>query len=165
VATPAALPLSPDTDIRPMRTLWLLAAGHAVNHAQAALLPLVYLAVIAEFRVGVDTIAFLAALANFTSGMAQLSYAATTRYVSRRILLAVGSLVFGGGMAAQAVANGFPAFAAANVISRVGGSPQHPVGNALLAEQFPPHRRGFAISVHIAGGNVGTVAIPLVGLC
>ena len=36
-------------------------------------------------------------------------------------------------------------------------------GNGLLAEQFPVHRRGFAISTHIAGGNVGTVAVPLVG--
>ena len=37
-----------------------------------------------------------------------------------------------------------------NVVSRVGGSPQHPVGNGLLAEQFPEERRGFAISAHIS---------------
>jgi MFS family permease len=37
------------------------------------------------------------------------------------------------------------------------------VGNALLAEQFPPRRRGFAISAHISGGNVGTLAVPLIG--
>jgi MFS family permease len=46
---------------------------------------------------------------------------------------------------------------------RVGGAPQHPVGNGLLAEQFPPSRRGFAISAHISGGNVGTVTVPLLG--
>jgi MFS family permease len=66
-------------------------------------------------------------------------------------------------MAAQALAPGFAAFALANIVSRIGGSPQHPVGNGLLAEQFPVHRRGFAISAHIAGGNVGTVAVPLIG--
>ncbi len=161
---PAVASVASATDVRPMRTLWLLTAAHAVNHAQAAVLPLVYLAIITEFRVGVETIAFLAAFANFSSGMAQLSYAALTRYVSRRSLLALGGVVFGGGMAAQALAPGFGAFALANVVSRIGGSPQHPVGNGLLAEQFPPERRGFAISAHIAGGNVGTVAIPLVGL-
>jgi MFS family permease len=37
------------------------------------------------------------------------------------------------------------------------------VGNGLLAEQFPPARRGFAISAHIAGGNVGTVVVALIG--
>ena len=36
-------------------------------------------------------------------------------------------------------------------------------GNGLLAEQFPPERRGFAISAHISGGNVGTVVAALAG--
>jgi AAHS family 3-hydroxyphenylpropionic acid transporter len=58
----------------------------------------------------------------------------------------------------------FPAFAAVNVASRIGGSPQHPVGNGLLAEQFPTERRGFAISAHIAGGNVGTVVVAVIGV-
>ena len=52
---------------------------------------------------------------------------------------------------------------AAISVSRVGASPQHPVGNALLSDTFPPERRGFAISTHIAGGNVGTVLVPFVG--
>ncbi len=150
-------------DVRPLRTLWLLSAAHAVNHAQAALLPLVYLAIIPEFNVSVAAIAFLAAAGNLTSGFFQLSYAALTRAVSRRVILSVGGVLFGGGMAVQAAAPGFVPFAAANLISRVGSSPQHPVGNALIAEQFPPHRQGFAISAHIAGGNVGTVFVPLLG--
>lgn len=150
-------------DIRPNRTLWLLSAAHAVNHAQAALLPLVYLAIIPEFNVSVAAIAFLAAAGNVTSGLIQFTYAGITRLVSRRLILAAGGVIFGGGMAAQAVAPGFAAFSVANVLSRLGGSPQHPVGNGLLAEQFPVHRRGFAIAAHIAGGNVGTVAVPLVG--
>ena len=53
----------------------------------------------------------------------------------------------------------FPPFAVANLVSRIGGAPQHPVGNALLAEQFPPNRLGSAIAVHVAGGNVGTVVV------
>ena len=150
-------------DVRPNRTLWLLSAAHAVNHAQAALLPLVYLAIIPEFRASVAAIAFLAAVGNIASGLVQFAYAWITRFVSRRVILAAGGLVFGGGMAAQALAPGFASFALANIASRIGGSPQHPVGNALLSEQFPANRRGFAISAHIAGGNVGTVVVPLLG--
>src|SRR5918993_1363410 len=152
-----------DTDIRPMRTLWLLSAAHAVNHAQAALLPLVYLAIIPEFGVSAAAIALLAAVGNISSGLVQLAYAGLTRLFSRRGILAAGGLLFGGGMAAQALAPGFGLFSVANVLSRVGASPQHPVGNGLLAEQFPSHRQGFAISAHIAGGNVGTVVVPLLG--
>jgi MFS family permease len=150
-------------EIHPNRTLWLLSIAHAVNHAQAVLLPLVYVRIIIEFGVTSDTIALLAAAGSFASGAMQLSYAKLTRMISRRKLLAAGGVLFGGGFAAQAIAPTFGSFAAVNVVSRVGGSPQHPVGNALLAEQFPESRRGFAISAHISGGNVGTVVVAAVG--
>jgi MFS family permease len=147
-----------------MRSLWLLATAHAVNHAQAVILPLIYLQIIDEWGVSVPTIAILAATGAFASGMAQLGYASLTRRISRRKILGAGGILFGGGFIAQAAATSFPMFAVTNVVSRVGGSPQHPVGNGLLAEQFPPVRRGFAISAHIAGGNVGTVIIALIGV-
>jgi MFS family permease len=150
-------------DIRPNRTLWLLSLAHLVNHAQAVLLPLVYVRIIAEFGVDPYAIALLAAAGSFASGAVQLSYAKLTRMISRRKLLAAGGVLFGGGFAAQAWAPTFPTFAAVNVVSRIGGSPQHPVGNGLLAEQFPEHRRGFAISAHISGGNVGTVVVAVTG--
>ena len=149
--------------INPNATLWLLSIAHAVNHAQAVLLPLVYIRIIAEFGVSADTIALLAALGSFASGAVQLSYAKLTRMISRRKILGAGGILFGGGFAAQALAPGFASFAVLNVVSRVGGSPQHPVGNGLLAEQFPEERRGFAISAHISGGNVGTVIVAIVG--
>jgi len=149
--------------INPTTTLWLLSIAHAVNHAQAVLLPLVYIRIIAEFGVSADTIALLAAFGSFASGAVQLSYAKLTRMISRRKILGAGGILFGGGFAAQALAQTFGSFAVLNVVSRVGGSPQHPVGNGLLAEQFPEERRGFAISAHISGGNVGTVIVAIVG--
>ncbi len=149
--------------IRPMRSLWLLSIAHAVNHAQAVILPLIYLQITKDYDVGVQTIAFLAAFGSFASGAVQLSYASLTRRISRRRLLGAGGLLFGGGFVAQAFASTFAFFSVANVLSRIGGSPQHPVGNGLLAEQFPPERRGFAISAHIAGGNVGTVIVAIIG--
>jgi len=83
--------------------------------------------------------------------------------VSRPRLLSAGGLLFGGGFAAMALATNFLTFTIPNIVARIGTSPQHPVGNALLAEQFPPERRGFAISAHIAGGNVGTVVVAVIG--
>jgi len=150
--------------IYPMRSLGLLSIAHSVNHAQAVLLPLIFLKIIDEFGVGVEAVAFLAATGSFLSGAVQLSFAALTRVVSRRRLLGLGGILFGGGFAAQALANGFAMFAIPNILSRIGGAPQHPVGNGLLAEQFPPERRGFAIAAHIAGGNVGTVVVALIGV-
>ena len=154
----------PPIQIHPMRSLGLLSVAHAINHAQAVVLPLIFLKIIDEYGVGVETIAFLAAIGAFTSGMVQLSYAGLTRVVSRRRLLGYGGILFGGGFVLQAFATSFATFAIPNIASRIGGSPQHPVGNGLLAEQFPAERRGFAISAHIAGGNVGTVVVALIGV-
>jgi MFS family permease len=150
-------------EVHPNRSLTLLSVAHALNHAQSVLLPLIFLAIIDEFGVGVEAIAFLAAIGAFASGMAQLSYAELTRRVSRRRLLGIGGILFGGGFAAQGLAWSYASFAIPNLVSRIGASPQHPVGNGLLTEQFPPSRRGFAISAHIAGGNIGTVAVALIG--
>lgn len=150
-------------DVRPGRSLGLLSIAHAVNHAFAVLLPLIFLAIIDEFGVTVQAVAFLAAAGSMSAGLVQLSYAELTRRVSRRRLLGLGGMLFGGGFAAMALASNFATFAVANIVARIGSSPQHPVGNGLLAEQFPPERRGFAISAHIAGGNVGTVVIAVVG--
>jgi FSR family fosmidomycin resistance protein-like MFS transporter len=150
--------------ISPNRSLWLLTVAHAINHAQAALLPLVYLQIITDFNVTVTDIAYLVAVGSFLSGSIQLAFSWLTRHFTRRALLVWGNVVFGGFMALQGLATSYLPFSVANILSRIGAAQQHPVGNGLLAEQFPPHRRGFAISVHIAGGNLGTVAVPLVGL-
>lgn len=150
--------------VQPLRSLGLLSVGHAVIHAQAVLLPLIFLEIIDEFDVGVDDIAFLAAIGSFLAGAVQLSYAGLTRVVSRRRLLGFGGLLFGGGTALQALAVNLPTFALPNILARIGSSPQHPVGNGLLAEQFPANRRGFAISAHIAGGNIGTVVVAVIGV-
>ncbi len=109
--------------IRPMRTLGFLSVAHAVNHAQAVLLPLIFLEIIDEFGVGVEAVAFLAAAGAFLSGAVQLSYAGLTRFVSRRRLLGLGGILFGGGFAAQALAGGFATFAL----------PEHPVEDRRIA--------------------------------
>ena len=149
-------------DVRPGVTLGLLSVLHSIIHAQGAFYPLVFLAVIDDFKVTPDAIAFLAAVGAIVTGGIQLGFGAATRRFSRRALLAAGGLLLGLATAAQALASTFAPFAIANVVSRLGGAPQHPVGNALLAEQFPEKRLGFAISAHVAGGNVGTLIAGVV---
>ena len=145
--------------VRPRLSLGLLSVQHALIHGQAALYPLVYLAVIDELGVTAATIVILSTVGSIASGLLQYAFGAITRHIGRPTLLGGGGLVVGAGTAAQAITSGFGLFAVANVVSRVGGAPQHPVGNALLADQFPARRIGTAIAVHVSGGNVGTVVV------
>lgn len=163
VATPAPSPAPPPIDERPGVTLILLSIQHALIHAQTALMPLVFIKIISQFGIGVDSIGLLVAVGNIVSGIIQLAFGGLTRILSRRALLGSGGLLFGSGMTLLAATSSWTPFAIVQVAARLGGTPQHTVGNALLAEQYRPERRSFAISVHIALGNLGTVAVPLVG--
>ncbi len=145
--------------IRPRLTLGLLSVQHALIHGQSALYPLVYLAIIDEFGVTPATVVILSTIGGLASGLLQYAFGALVRYFGRPLMPGTGGLIMGVSTALQAVAPGFGGFAALNVVSRVGGAPQHPVGNALLAEQWPASRIGTAIAVHVAGGNIGTVIL------
>lgn len=148
---------------RPGPTLALLSTAHAVIHALSALLPLVYAIVVVEFGLSERDIGVFIAVTTVVGGTMQLAYGFLTRIVARPMLLAGGQLVFGGALLLGGLAQSIGHLLGAVSLSRIGASPQHPVGNALLADTFPPERRGFAISVHIAGGNVGTILVPFIG--
>jgi MFS family permease len=147
----------------PGLTLALLASGHAAIHAVSALLPLVYAIVIVEFGLDERDIGTFIAITTAVGGTMQLAYGVLTRYVARPMLLAGGQLVFGAGLLVGGLSQSIGHLLGAISVTRIGASPQHPVGNALLSDAFPEERRGFAISAHIAGGNVGTVLVPFVG--
>jgi MFS family permease len=161
VRTPSSL--DPSSPARARLTLALLSIAHAVIHAQSALLPLVYPIVIVEFGLGERDIGTFIAVTTAVGGTMQLAYGFLTRYISRPALLAGGQLIFGTGLLIGGLSQSIGQLLGSISLARIGSSPQHPVGNALLSDLFPPERRGFAISTHIAGGNVGTIAVPFVG--
>jgi MFS family permease len=148
---------------RPNLTLGLLALAHSLIHMQSALMPLVYIAVIDQFGLDAATIGVFIAVTTTVAGLMQLSYGFLTRYVARPALIGVGQIVFGVSLMLAGLATTIGQLLAAISGARVGASPQHPVGNGILSDAFPEERRGFAISTHIAGGNVGTILVPFLG--
>jgi MFS family permease len=147
----------------PRLTLVLVATAHAVIHALSALMPLVYAIVIVDFGLTERDIGTFIAVTTAVGGTMQLAYGFLTRYVARPALLAGGQLVFGIGLLIGGMSHTMGQLLGSISLTRIGASPQHPVGNALLADIYPADRRGFAISTHIAGGNVGTILVPFVG--
>ena len=148
---------------RPNLTLGLLALAHSLIHMQSALMPLVYIAVIDQFGLDAAAIGVFIAVTTTVAGLMQLSYGFLTRYVARPVLIGAGQIVFGVSLMLAGLATTIGQLLAAISAARVGASPQHPVGNGILSDAFPAERRGFAISTHIAGGNVGTILVPFLG--
>jgi MFS family permease len=149
---------------RPALTLALLSLSHAVIHAQSALMPLIYPILIVEFALNPRDIGLFIAITTAVGGSMQLLYGFLTRWVSRPVLLGGGQLIFGASMVLGGTTRSVGQLLAAISAARIGSSPQHPVGNALLSDQFPAERRGVAISAHTSGGNLGSVLVPFIGL-
>jgi MFS family permease len=147
----------------PGLTLALVSVAHAAIHALSALLPLVYAIVIVEYGLNERDIGTFIAITTAVGGTMQLAYGFLTRYVARPALLAGGQLIFGAGLLVGGLSQSIGHLLGAISLTRIGASPQHPVGNALLSDVYPAERRGFAISAHISGGNVGTLLVPFVG--
>jgi len=133
---------------------------HAVNHAQAVVLPLIYLKITDDFNVGVDTIAFLAAGRLRRRGR-QLSFASLTR--SSPAEAARGGRLLFAAVRRPGVRARLPHLRGREHPVRIGGSPQHPWATASCPSSSRRSGRGFAISAHISGGNVGTVVVAVVG--
>ena len=125
-------------------------------------MPLVYPIVIVEYGLNAGDVGTFIAITTAVGGTMQLAYGFLTRYVARPTLLAGGQLIFGASLVVAGFAQSVVQLLASISAARIGSSPQHPVGNALLSDAFPTERRGFAISAHIAGGNVGTILVPFI---
>jgi len=147
----------------PTGLLMLLSCAHAVTHAFGGLMPLIFPSVMSEFNLTYGDIGFLVGFTTFAGGMFQLVYGWLDRFVLRKFILAAGQFVIGISCIITGLAPAFPAFFLGNLGARIGSSPQHPVGNSVLAERFPASERGSALSLHVVGGNIGTVLVPVVG--
>ncbi len=126
-------------------------------------MPLIYPILAVELALDAADIGLFIAVTTAIGGSMQLVYGFLTRWIGRPTLLSGGQLIFGASLMVSGLAQSFGQLLAGISAARIGASPQHPVGNALLSDAFPAQRRGFAISAHISGGNVGTIAVPFIG--
>lgn len=147
----------------PTGLLILLSCAHAVTHAFGGLMPLIFPIVANEFKMTYTDIGFLVGFTTFAGGMVQLVYGFLGRYVLRKAILAAGQFVVGLSCILTGLSSGYSMMFLGNLGARLGASPQHPVGNSFLSDRFPASERGSVLSLHVVGGNIGTVLVPVLG--
>jgi len=143
--------------------LFGVSAAHAVNHMYGALLPLIYPILLVQFHFSYSVLGVIIGVSAFSGGMLQAVFAFINRRVAARLLLGWENIALGACAAVMAATGNVVEFGTVLWAGRVAGSPQHPVGSAYCAEEYPSERRGFALATHVAGGNVGTLIVPLLG--
>lgn len=144
------------------RDLFLVSAAHAVIHATTVLMPLIYPIIQAEYHLSYTQIGLIVAIPSAVGGLLQISFGLLSRYVLRKVMLGVGNICVGLSTFFTGTISGYWTLMLWTMLSRISGAPQHPVGSSYLTERFGSKRHGYALAWHVAGGNIGTLAVPLI---
>ncbi|MBI3014869.1 MAG: MFS transporter [Candidatus Tectomicrobia bacterium] len=143
--------------------LSMVAAAHAVNHAYTALMPILYPAIMAELKFNYSQLGLLLGISRMFGQGFQWLAGYMGRFFKRKTLLGFGAIFQGVFLALSGTASNFFQLTGWQTLNRLAGSPQHPNGNSLILEHFGKEARGKALGINFAGGNVGTVIVPLMG--
>jgi MFS family permease len=152
---------TPETAANSGSTLTLISLAHGINHAQAALKPLVFPLVLRELNFGYSELGIMLGVASAVGGSLQLAAGALGRLLPRHYILGLGNASVGICFVLVGLAQSYFQFFLWTVMSRVGGAAQHPVGSSLISHHFQKKRLGVALATHFTAGNVGTAIIPL----
>ncbi len=144
------------------RDLTLVSAAHAVIHAIAVLMPLIYPIIQVEYHLSYTQIGLIVAVPNAVGGFLQIIFGLLSRYVLRKVMLGVGNILVGISTFFTGTITGFWSLMMWGMLSRIAGAPQHPVGSSYLTDRYGRKRHGYALAWHVAGGNIGTLAVPLI---
>ncbi len=153
---------APESGARPLwrrGPLAVVTFSHGALHVYTAVLPLTYPVVVSQFHISYAILGIWLGAAGLAGGLLQ-GVAGAFRRVSARLLLSVQDLLTAASAVLGAVAPGFTLYGVARIVGSLVSWPQHPVGAAVLADSYPD-RRGTALSWHVVGGSLGTVAVPL----
>lgn len=141
--------------------LIVVSTAHAMTHMYAALLPLTFPFIIQEFGINYTALGAMMGVTSLAAGLLQFIWGYANRYISSKVLIGGGNILMGVSMLLGGIAPNFLQFALARWTAAIVTSPQHPVGNSLIADHFGRQARGFALAVNYAGGNAGTLLVPV----
>src|SRR5579875_2794716 len=144
------------------RDLFLVSAAHAVIHAVAVLMPLIYPIIQVQYHLSYTEIGLIVAIPNAVGGFLQISFGLLSRYVLRKVMLGVGNIFVGISTFFTGTITGFWSLMLWRMVSQIAGAPQHPMGSSYLTDRYGRKRHGYALAWHVAGGNIGTLAVPLI---
>lgn len=144
------------------RDLFLVSAAHAVIHALAVLMPLIYPLIQIQYHLSYTQIGLIVAIPNAVGGFLQIIFGLLSAYILRKVMLGVGNILVGISTFFTGTIVGFWSLMVWSMMSRIAGAPQHPVGSSYLTDRYGRKRHGYALAWHVAGGNIGTLAVPLI---
>jgi MFS family permease len=159
VASPEVASSSSQSSTR--KDLALITAAHAGNHLQGSTYSFLYPYIMNSLNFGYAELGALIFATGVIQGLLQGMHGWFSKWVKRRSLLGGGNAFVGLSMILSSLTHSFPLFGAARIAGGIGASPQHPLAASLMSDWYGKKKRGTTFSIHVSGGNVGTLVAPL----
>jgi FSR family fosmidomycin resistance protein-like MFS transporter len=141
-------------------TVGLISLSHGLQHVYLGVLPFLYPFMVTDLHLSYTALGVLLGVAGVAGGVLQ-GAAGLYERVSPRLALSAQNVLIAATLAGIAVSSTFAALGASRLAGAIVDSPQHPVGNAVLARRFPG-RCATVLSWHAIGANLGTLSVPLI---
>ena len=125
-------------------------------------MPLIYPIIQLQYHLSYTQIGLIVAIPSAVGGFLQIVFGLLSRYILRKVMLGVGNILVGVSTFFTGTIVGFWSLMIWGMMSRIAGAPQHPVGSSYLTDRYGRKRHGYALAWHVAGGNIGTLAVPLI---
>lgn len=135
---------------------------HGLNHLINGSLPVLYPSIMQEFQLSYLQLGFLRSAASLASGFPQAFVGILRRWLSGRVLIALGNLLNSLFCMAASLIGGFNEFLVFRVVGSVCGSPQHPIGTSMLTTNSDPSWRGRIFGLNMAASHMASTISPLV---
>ncbi len=135
----------------------------SLDNVAIGLVPPLYGPISGSFDVPQRLLGLVTAVSFLVSAVAAVGWAYVGDRTDRKPLLMVGTLVWAAGTGGSALAQGYPAFLAAQFVAAVGLGAVGSVGYSVVTDLISPRRRGLVMSFWGLSQGVGTLAGTLVG--
>lgn len=142
-------------------TLALVSGSHGVVHAYVPLMPIVWARMMVDLGMTYTQLGWMVGVTSIAGGVLQLWFGAISKVFKRKNLLGIGSILGGITTGATGAAANFSHVLWLRVFNRIGGAPQHPCGNSIIAEQFEKKQRGRALGFNNSVAQLGMVITPV----
>lgn len=117
--------------------------------------------VIAELGMSYTEFGLIMAISSAVGGLLQVFFSTLSRKVTRHVLLGLGNALLSAGTFITALARNTLHFLLGRVVTNVGVAPQHPMGVAIISDEFDDESVGKAIGIHFGFAYVGNLVGPL----
>ena len=153
---------APEKETRPFREVWLITFGHALTHWYPSTFYLLLPIIGRELSLSYSQIGLIMSCQFIAGAIANVPGGIITDTVGRKgVLMALSLFWVGFPYLLMGFSHGYLMLLGCVALVGFGNSLWHPTAIPTLARLFP-ERKGFVLSLHGMGGNVGDAVAPLV---